>query len=231
MNNLVFISEVVNPVVEYKLLSESKDSQGNLKVKIEACLQTAEDVNINKRKYTKRAIAEGIESVKEKIKQRRFLGELDHPVSDDLRRQTQVLLQNASHIITKTYWDGNALLGEVETLSTPSGKIMASLIKDNVTVGFSVRALGNVIKQERDYELIDGELKIIAYDCVSNPSHQEAVMLRLKNESANVILESAGKIIGFEKQSDLIKLLDITPSVSKRIEKLVNEAINNIIRY
>ena len=50
------------------------------KVIFEAYLQEAESQNQNKRVYSKSTLTEGIHKIKEKIAERSFLGELDHPI-------------------------------------------------------------------------------------------------------------------------------------------------------
>lgn len=228
MKKTVFLYEVTTPIAELKILKESKDANGNHKLKIKACLQTANEKNINNRIYTKEAINNGIESISERIKNRRFLGELDHPAGNDLSRQTQVYLKEASHLITSLYWDGDMLLGDVETLATPNGKIMTSLIKENIPVGFSVRALGNAIKKE-GVDVIDKQMKIISYDCVSNPSHAKAVTLEVKKENVNLLTE-AGKIyFGGYKQSDLIRILKEN-TVDSRISNIIDRYIEQIFK-
>ena len=47
------------------------------------------------------------------IKEKRALGELDHPDS------SVVNLNNVSHNVLEMHWDGNDLLGTIEVLTTP----------------------------------------------------------------------------------------------------------------
>ena len=49
-----------------------------------------------------------------------------------------------------------------------------------------MRALGNVIKQEGQYNRVYGPLMIIAYDWVTIPSHDKAYMTKTLSESARL---------------------------------------------
>ena len=110
-------------------------------------MQTANDVNKNKRIYPKDILAEAIEKIKPLMEQHALTGELDHPVPSnstetDSYRHFVVLYQNTSHIIEDLYFEGNKVMGIVKTASTAKGRDMAGLIMDGVPVGFSLRGLG-----------------------------------------------------------------------------------------
>ena len=47
------------------------------------------------------------------VKERRALGELDHP------EDSVINLKNASHMVTDIWWDGNKVMGKVKVLNTP----------------------------------------------------------------------------------------------------------------
>lgn len=92
--------------------------------------------------------------------------EAGHPLSEDIKRQSYIDQSNISHIITSLKWDGNLLKGIVETAQTSTGKDFAGLIRQGSKVSFSLRALGNTIKQEGPYNRVYGPLMIICYDWV-----------------------------------------------------------------
>ena len=60
------------------------------------------------------------------IKERRALGELDHPDS------SVVNLNNVSHNVLEMHWNGKDLVGTVEVLGTPAGNILKELFKRNM---------------------------------------------------------------------------------------------------
>ena len=60
------------------------------------------------------------------VRERRALGELDHPES------SVVNLGNVSHNIVDLWWDGNDLMGKIEILPTPSGNIAKEIGRAHV---------------------------------------------------------------------------------------------------
>jgi hypothetical protein len=65
------------------------------------------------------------------------------------------------------------------------------LLKDNVTIGSSLRAFGST-RQRPDgvIEVLPDDIKALTYDIVSNPSHSTSVILEFLPES-----EDASKIV------------------------------------
>jgi hypothetical protein len=62
--------------------------------------------------YPYDVLNENVERLQECIKERRLVGELDHPTDSIVHFAT------ASHIVTKLWWEGNTLMGEGEILNT-----------------------------------------------------------------------------------------------------------------
>ena len=129
-------------------LNEGKSSTGNALV--EGILATAEVKNGNGRYYSKKLWEREIDKYKELVKDRRAVGELDHPDS------TVINLKNVSHNIADMWWDGNNVMGKIEILPTPSGNILKSLIDNGIVVGVSSRGMG--------------------WDFVSTPSNPDSFM-------------------------------------------------------
>ena len=120
---------------------------------------------------------------KVQVKERRALGELDHPDS------SVVNLNNVSHNVLEMHWNGNDLVGTVEVLGTPAGNILKELFKSGIKLGISSRGLGSVEEIHEGDGYVDkigstGEptvavqpdFELIAFDFVSNPSTQGAFM-------------------------------------------------------
>lgn len=170
------------------------------KIRFEACLQTAGDINRNKRKYSKGILEDGVGKINDRIHEGTLLGELDHPVTSDPKRQFTVLYKEVSHKINETYWDGNRLIGVLESLSTPNGKILRNLVaEDGVPIGFSLRAVGDLRTVHENGQMIKevvGPLNIITWDSVSYPSHNKAKITKItegaKTEVSNFIYEKTG---------------------------------------
>lgn len=70
--------------------------------------------------------------------------ESGHPLSDDPKRQMYIDQRNISHIVTRVWWQGNKLMGEVETAQTAAGKDMKGLIQQKSDVSFSMRGFSKV---------------------------------------------------------------------------------------
>lgn len=165
------------------------------KVIFEAYLQEADIKNQNKRVYPRKVLDEAMIKINDKIKRRAFVGELDHPITDDQVRQTTVLYKEVSHIIREWTWDGDLIRGIVETTPyTPNGKSLSGLIMDRVPVGFSLRGLADVEDKHSHQEVLS-PLIVITYDCVSEPSHNTATIQEIRNENVVYILNESKQLI------------------------------------
>ena len=145
-------------------------------------IQTCEEINQNQRLYPRSVLGEGMSNCDQRMKRRAFYSELDHPMpvgNDQIDgiRQTTVSLNNTSHIIRGYEFKNNFLIGEMETLSTQKGQVLFSLLRDKTGVGFSMRGMAELKRsQTEDYNVVTSPLTIIAFDAVSLPSHQSAVV-------------------------------------------------------
>lgn len=161
-------------------INESNSSKdfGGL-VTFEGKFQEAEAVNKNKRSYPRQVLEANVRQLQEAIKNRRLLGELDHPLD------SIVHFANASHLITKLWWEGNILMGQGQILNTPHGKLLKSLINDGVSIGISSRGVGSGKVNEAGVLVIGESYKLITFDAVVDPSTHEAFQEKVisgKNE-------------------------------------------------
>jgi hypothetical protein len=104
------------------------------------------------------------------IKDRRALGELDHP------QDSVVNLKNVSHNVVEMHWQGDDLVGTVEVLTTPNGNILRELFRNGIKLGISSRGLGTLKKISENSSVVGDDFELIAFDFVSNPSTQGAFM-------------------------------------------------------
>ena len=184
-------------IVENSIFQEAQIIKSNpTKAIFRMTMQTADEVNQNKRMYPKKVLSEAIENCKPRMKSRSMMGEADHPVptgseSHDGIRQTTVSLKEVSHIITDYEWRGNLLVGELETTNTPNGKIVFGLLRDKAGIGISMRGMAELNK-ENDVNVVQSPLYIITFDMVSLPSHKSAVVdfNEMKFESKQFLRES-----------------------------------------
>jgi len=165
------------------------------KVVFEAYLQEANNKNQNKRFYELPVLDSAMGRISDKIRRRAFVGELDHPITEDQVRQTTVLYKEASHLIRESGWDGNMLRGVVETLPyTPNGKTLSGLILDSIPVGFSLRGLAD-LEDFGSYQKVLDPLIIISFDSVSEPSHTKATIQEIRNENVVHIIKESKNLI------------------------------------
>ena len=148
------------------------------KLVVKGVLQRAEARNQNGRVYPKEILMREANKYTDNfIKERRAMGELDHPDSSVIN------LQNVSHNVMEMHWNGNDLVGTVEVLTTPAGNILRELFKSGIKLGISSRGLGS-IKQESVGDEVQDDFELIGFDFVSNPSTHGA-FLRPVNESVD----------------------------------------------
>ena len=152
------------------MLKESKDKYGRFMVK--GVLQRANAKNQNGRVYPKDILKREVTKyMGREVKENRAYGELDHPES------SVVELENTSHIVRDVYWRGDDVMGTVEILNTPTGKILQEIINAKCTVGISSRGMGSVKQISEDGTVaVEQDFELICWDFVSNPSTHGAFM-------------------------------------------------------
>jgi len=138
-------------------------------------LQRANAKNQNGRIYPIDVLQREAKKYETLIQERRATGELDHPESP------VVNLKNVSHNVTKVWFKGEDLMGDIEILNTPSGNILRNLLEANIRLGISSRGLGSVVDVGEDTVQVQDDFSLICFDVVSNPSTQGAFI----NESAD----------------------------------------------
>mgnify|MGYP001223543938 FL=1 len=178
-----------------------KEENGKLVVR--GVLQRAEAKNQNGRVYPKDILMRESKKYDDNfIKQKRALGELDHPDS------SVVNLSNVSHNITEMHFEGDNLIGTCEILTTPSGNILRELIKNGIKLGISSRGLGSVETvnegpNDQPVQKVGNDFELIAFDFVSNPSTHGAFMYPM-NESVDKT-QTTGRTCGtYCKAEDII---------------------------
>ena len=136
-------------------------------------LATAEVKNGNGRYYKKSLWQREIDKYMDNVKERRALGELDHPESSVIN------LKNASHNIVDIYWDGNTVMGKIEILPTPSGNILKALIESNIKLGVSSRGMGSLQENADGLLEVQDDFDLLCWDFVSTPSNPGSYMKTL----------------------------------------------------
>ena len=161
------------------LLSEDEKRQiSEGKMILTGKLQAADQKNGNGRIYPEKVLKREVKNYEKLIKERRALGELDHP------EDSVVNLKNASHLVRRVWWDGKDVMGTVEILNTPSGQILRSIVESGVKLGISSRGLGST-KEVSGKTMVQDDFQLVCFDFVSEPSTTGAFMMKEGKNNEN----------------------------------------------
>jgi len=169
MKPLIKPADYLPFVIAPKLIQESLTKNSGRLI-VSGVLQRANAKNQNGRIYPRAILDRELKKYQNLIKERRSMGELDHPDS------AIVNLQNVSHIILDAKWDGDDIIGTIEVLNTPSGKILKELFLADVRLGISSRGLGSVSELDEGTLQVEDDFELVGWDFVSNPSTHGAFM-------------------------------------------------------
>ncbi len=151
-------------------LVESKENPSDKRMRVKGKLQEADVKNGNGRVYPLEILKKQVdEYIKGPVSSKTATGELDHPESSVIN------LNNVSHLITKVWWEGNDVMGELLLLNTPSGKIAQEIISAGIPLGISSRGMGSV-KQIGESVEVQDDFELLTWDLVSVPSTPNAYM-------------------------------------------------------
>ena len=150
-------------------------------------IQRADTVNGNGRVYPYNVLMREMKNYEKLVSERRALGELDHP--DD----SVINLKNASHMMTKVWWDGKNVMGKAKVLDTPSGQVLRTLVQSGVSIGISSRGMGSVSEAQGN-TVVEDDFQLICFDFVSEPSTPGAFMMKEAKEFQNQVHTKADRI-------------------------------------
>ena len=177
------MKQVLIDILPFKFeKSALNESLKNGKLLVSGVIQRADSKNQNGRVYPESVLKNSTNIYMQNfVKQRRAMGELDHPES------TVVNLKNVSHNITDMGWDGKNLVGTIEILPTPRGNILRDLLQSGILLGISSRGQGSVTRDIREgSDVVLDDYDLIAFDFVSNPSVHGAFMYPMGKINENV---------------------------------------------
>ena len=184
-----------NLIIETNLFEGKVNEDSSGRTLVKGVLQRAGAENQNGRVYPKQVLEREVTKYQTLIKERRALGELDHPDSSVIN------LKNVSHNIREVHWEGNDVVGTVEILPTPSGNILKELLRAGILLGISSRGMGSTKPMEGNKLLVGEDFELIGWDFVSNPSTHGAFMTPMN--------ESVVKQIGTDVCGDFCKAQDL----------------------
>ena len=183
---------------EYEDVKPSKSSDGIISMR--GIIQAAGKPNANNRIYPRPILEREDKKYQELIADRRALGELDHPDSPIVQ------LENVSHLLTETKWDGENLLGEVEVLDTPKGQILGKLVDRGIKLGISSRGLGSTSRTNEGYDMVEDDFNLVCYDMVSNPSTSNAFMNLQESVAYQTLITQNRVVLLDEILNDILEL-------------------------
>ena len=184
-----------NLIIETNLFEGKVNEDSSGRTLVKGVLQRAGAENQNGRVYPKQVLEREVTKYQTLIKERRALGELDHPDSSVIN------LKNVSHNIREVHWEGNDVVGTVEILPTPSGNILKELLRAGILFGISSRGMGSTQPMKDNKLLVGEDFELIGWDFVSNPSTHGAFMTPMN--------ESVVKSIGTDVCGDFCKAQDL----------------------
>jgi len=182
-------------IIETNLFEGRVNEDASGRTLVKGVLQRAGAENQNGRVYPKNILEREVNKYQQLIKERRALGELDHPDSSVIN------LKNVSHNIKEVHWEGEDVVGTVEILPTPSGNILKELLRAGILLGISSRGMGSVKPLEGNKVVVGEDFELIGWDFVSNPSTHGAFMTPMN--------ESVIKGIGTDVCGDFCKAQDL----------------------
>jgi hypothetical protein len=135
-------------------------------------------LNRNGRIYPEEILKKQDSLYQEAIKERRAVGELDHPESSIIAGD------RISHNIIETWWEGHTLMGKMEILMTPGfikygivstkGDEVANLLRNRIKIGVSSRGVGSLKEGKNGEQIVQDDFEIICWDVVTAPSTPDA---------------------------------------------------------
>lgn len=185
-------------------------------LKIRGIFQRADEANNNQRIYPQRVLEGQVRALNEAIKERRLVGELDHPTYD------MVKLSNASHLITGLRLEGKEVIGEAEILPTPAGKVVEGLIRGGVKIGISSRGMGTLSESKNGTKTVNEDFRLVTFDIVADPSTRGAyptLSESKEHKKEKQIIESTIKTVVGERY--FLKLLEM--KIDQKLNRQINE--------
>lgn len=143
-------------------------------------------LNRNGRVYPESVLKKQVNLYQEAIRERRAVGELDHPESSIIAGD------RISHNIIETWWEGQTLMGKMEILMTPGfinygivstkGDEVANLLRNRIKIGVSSRGVGSLKEGKNGEQIVQDDFEIICWDVVTAPSTPDAWIGRSAEE-------------------------------------------------
>jgi hypothetical protein len=171
-------------IKEFKKLGSDTGNPNSLIVYV--VLQKYDVKNRNGRIYPEEILKKQNELYQQAIRERRAVGELDHPES------SVIAGDRVSHNIIETWWEGKTLMGKMEILMTrgfveygivsTKGDEVANLLRNNIMIGVSSRGVGSLKEIKGDF-IVQNDYELICWDVVTAPSTPGSWMFKNREEA------------------------------------------------
>jgi len=135
-------------------------------------------LNRNGRVYPEAILRKQNEMYQAAIRERRAVGELDHPES------SVIAGDRISHNIIETWWEGHTLMGKMEIVMSPGfinlgiisckGDLVANYLRNRIKIGVSSRGVGSLVEGRNGEQIVQDDFEIICWDVVTAPSTPDA---------------------------------------------------------
>lgn len=176
---------IAKQIVEQQFVDKEIDDSN---IFFECILQRADAENRNGRIYPYDVLQKQMEKYAVAIKEKRALGERDHPESQ------QISLINVSHMITDYRWEGKELIGKLKLFTSKAyhtngnvdtpGDSIANMIRHGAIVGISSRGVGS-LKKINGKNVVQDDFELVGFDIVASPSTYGAYLHPLREDFTN----------------------------------------------
>jgi hypothetical protein len=147
-----------------EVLTEATEDGKGKNYFIEGVFAQAEAKNRNGRVYPMAVMEKAVDKyVKEQVKTKRAVGELNHPEGPTVN------LDKVSHLIESLDWQKNDVVGKARILDTPNGRIVKGLLDGGVGLGVSTRGMGS-LEQKEGTMFVKDDFILNTVDIVQDPS-------------------------------------------------------------
>ena len=174
-------------VMDTKILTESRGGRRTDVLKLTGTFQKADEQNANGRVYPFDILTEAVENLQDAIKNRRVMGEFDHPPD------AKIHMDRVSHLLTRLWMDGKTVIGELEVINDdrcPYGAQLACLIERDVQVGISSRGVGDMqsTRLAEGDEILEVQpgFNFVTFDAVAEPSVSDTQLMVMESRERNL---------------------------------------------
>ena len=216
---------VERPNYDLEFAFEQKNSDDPKRLYIKGQYIMMNRNNKNGRIYEEDQMIPAVDTyIKDYVKENRGGGELNHSSNPDVD-----LSKLADKIVSleRDKHDSDYYIGKSLILSTPSGKILESLVHDGVKFGKSTKCLGQIAESNDGYHRVNSPI-VLLVDNVFDPSVSTAFVNGIL-ENKEYIIADDGKIA--ETYQNLEKKLAKYPSRHRdAINEYIRESLESFLK-